>query len=84
MYNYSEVLQLLRQGKRMYRKAWSGTNRFIFILPGSVIRVQIAEILAEKNAQVTDSIFIRSRSGTIGPFSVTTCDQMANDWVIKE
>lgn len=91
--NYSRALITLKEGKIVQRQHWVEKNQFVFILPGD----ELQTLLRQKGRTFSnrlhncgeywavDSLFIKTGSGDVGPYTASNCDQLAEDWqVVKE
>lgn len=84
--NYSVALQHLKEGKRVARSGWNGKGMFVFLVPGSVFKVNrepLLSILGE-GTEVTyrPHIDIKNADGSIAVWVPSVTDQMAEDWYI--
>lgn len=77
--DYSEMLETLKMFQKMQRAGWNGKDQFIFLMPGDALKATVNHYLQE-NMSVTDSIWIKTASGTLGPYTPSNCDMMAEDW----
>lgn len=77
--DYSDMLETLKMFQKMQRAGWNGKNQFIFLIPGSALKAAANHYLQE-NMPVADSIWIKTSSGTLGPYTPSNCDMMAKDW----
>lgn len=83
---FSEALDLIKQGHRLQRSGWNGKSMFIFLVNGSVFRVNrepLLSILGE-GTEVTyhAHIDMRTADGQIVPWLCSQTDMLANDWQI--
>jgi hypothetical protein len=82
---FSQVLKGLWLGERFARKGWNGTGMFIFLVPGSEFitnREPLLSVLGEGvKVQYRDHIDLRAADGTIGMWSPSMTDLLAEDWV---
>lgn len=84
--NYSTALDALKQGHRLAREGWNGKGMFVFLVPGSVFKVNrepLLSILGE-GTEVTyrPHIDIKNVDGSIAVWTPSITDQMADDWAI--
>lgn len=84
--NFGEALVALKRGARVARDGWNGTGMFVFLVGGSNFRVSrepLVSILGE-GAEVTyrAHIDIKQADGSIGTWSPSNGDALAEDWRI--
>ena len=63
--NFSEALKLLKQGETLKRDSWSGNKKIMLVDDGSILPF----------------IGIITKDGSMGVYTATNCDILANDWV---
>jgi len=83
--DFSDALKLIKAGKRVQRNGWNGKNMFIFLVPGSVFKVNrdpLLSILGE-GTEVTyhGHVDMRTANGQIVPWLCSQTDMLAEDWV---
>lgn len=82
---YASALNLVKSGNVMRRKDWAASE-FVFLVPGStftVSRQPLLGIFAEGTQIVYRShIDKRNSDGTIGVWTPSNEDQLADDWVM--
>lgn len=66
--NFSEALELIKQGKKLSREGWNGNNIFVYYVPGSVFTVNRPPLLG---------IY---PEGT----EIAYTDLLAQDWIVVE
>jgi len=83
--NFSEALEILKQGSRIQRKGWNGKGMFIFLVPGSVFKVNRAPLLGiyPEGTEINyhGHIDMRTASGQVVPWVASQTDLLAEDWV---
>ncbi len=84
MKNFSEALEAIKAGHRMTRAGWNGNGMFVFLVAGSVFKVNrepLMSILGD-GAEVTyrPHIDLRAADGTIGVWQPSMSDLLADDW----
>lgn len=82
--DYSEALQRIKNGQRLARSGWNGKGMFVFLVPGSMFKVNrepLLSILGE-GTEVTyrAHIDIKNADGSIAVWTPSITDQMAEDW----
>lgn len=84
--DYSDALLMLKGGERLAREGWNGKRMFVFLVPGSVFKVNrepLLSILGE-GTEVTyrPHIDIKNADGSIAVWVPSITDQMADDWMV--
>jgi Protein of unknown function (DUF2829) len=84
--NFSEALELIKEGELLKRLGWNGAGMFVFLVKGSAFaasRPPLNVILGE-GAQVSyePHIDMRTEQGSIMPWIASQSDLLANDWAI--
>lgn len=80
---FNEVLPHVKEGNYAARTGWNGKNQFIFFMKGESLHRAVYFTLGS-NKIVTDQIWISAASGKVGPYALSQCDCMAEDWVIVD
>lgn len=82
---YSSALNLINMGNLMRRKNW-GESEFVFLVPGSSFKVSRSPLLGifKEGTPIIYRPHIDKRNldGTIGTWTPSNEDQLAEDWVI--
>lgn len=82
--DFSDALKLIKQGHRLRRAGWNGKGMFVFLVPGSVFRVNrepLLSILGEgTEVQHHGHVDMRTATGEIVPWSCSQTDLLATDW----
>ena len=83
-YSFSEALQMIKAGHRMRRSGWNGKDMFIFLVPGSVFKVNrepLLSILGEgTEVEYHAHIDMKTAQGYVVPWLASQADLLANDW----
>lgn len=84
--DYGEALLRLKNGERLAREGWNGKDMFVFLVPGSVFKVNrepLLSILGE-GTEVTyrAHIDIKNADGSIAVWVASVTDTMADDWYV--
>jgi Protein of unknown function (DUF2829) len=85
---FSEVLEHLKAGALLTRRAWNGKGQFIYLVDGSkfeVNRPPLAGIFPE-GTEITyrPHIDIRTVDGSCVPWIASQSDLLADDWEVTE
>jgi len=86
--NFSEALCLIKTGSKLCRAGWNGKNMFVFLVAGSDFVVNRAPLnqYYPEGTPVTyrPHIDLRAADGTIGVWSISNNDALAEDWEIAK
>ncbi len=86
--NFSEALELIKQGNKLTRIGWNGTNMFVYLVHGSEFVVNRAplNVIYTDGTKVTyrPHIDLKAADGTCGVWSISNNDALAEDWKIAE
>jgi hypothetical protein len=84
--NFSDALNEIKKGHRLQRAGWNGKGMFVFLVAGSVFKVNrepLLSILGEgTEVQYHGHIDMRTADGTIVPWLASQTDLLAEDWQI--
>lgn len=84
--NFSEALQLIKQGKKLTRTGWNGRGMFVYLVHGSEFEVNRAPLNAmfEMGAKIKyrPHLDLKAADGTCGVWSISNSDALAEDWKI--
>lgn len=82
---FGEVIEGLKIGRRYTRSGWNGKDMFIFLVPGSVFKVNREPLLSIMGAGTEVAyhphIDMKLVSGTIVPWTASQMDMLATDWM---
>lgn len=86
--NFGDALNLLKKGSKVARIGWNGKNMFLFMVPGSVFKVNRPPLLGiyPEGTEITycPHVDMRTADGKIVPWLASQTDLLAEDWVIVE
>jgi len=86
--NFSDALEHLKDGGKIARTGWNGKKMFLFLVPGSVFRVNRKPLLGiyPEGTEIVyqPHIDMRTATGTIVPWSASQSDLLADDWCLVE
>ncbi|MGJ0393032.1 MAG: DUF2829 domain-containing protein [Methylocystis sp.] len=84
--DFSKALEAIKAGHRVARSGWNGKGMFLFLVPGSVFKVNrepLLSILGEGvEVQYHAHIDMKTAQGTIVPWLASQTDVLADDWEI--
>lgn len=82
--DYSAALTAIKEGGRVARRGWNGKGMFVFLVPGSVFKVNREPLLSivGEGAEIAyrPHIDIKNADGSIAVWVPSITDQMADDW----
>lgn len=83
--DFSDALEVIKQGGKVARAGWNGKGMFVFLVPGSQFTVNRAPLLgiypAGTEVRYHAHIDMRTADGQIVPWLASQTDLLANDWV---
>ena len=86
--NFSEALELLKEGKRVARSNWNGKGMFVFLVPGSTFKVSRLPLLGiyPEGTEINycPHIDMKTADDKIVPWVISQTDIMADDWFVVE
>lgn len=86
--SFSAALERVKAGKRCARTGWNGKGMFIFLVPGSVFKVNRAPLLGiypeGTEIRYHSHIDMKTATGEVVPWLASQTDVLAEDWVEVE
>ena len=86
--NFGSALQALKNGQKVAREGWNGKGMFLFLVPGSVFKVNRAPLLGiyPEGTEINyrPHIDMKTVDGEIVPWVASPTDLLADDWCIVE
>ena len=86
--NFGSALQALKNGQKVAREGWNGKGMFLFLVPGSVFKVNRAPLLGiyPEGTEINyrPHIDMKTVDGEIVPWVASQTDLLADDWCIVE
>lgn len=85
-HDFGWALAALKAGGRVARMGWNGKRMFLFLVPGSVFKVNRAPLLGiyPEGTDITyqPHIDMKTAQGTVVPWLASQSDVLADDWVL--
>lgn len=82
--NFGEVITGLKAGRRFAREGWNGKGMFLFLVPGSVFKVNrepLLSMLGEgTEVEYHAHIDMKTAQGYVVPWLASQADMLAEDW----
>lgn len=86
--NFSEALTALKDGKRVSRAGWNGKGMFIFLVPGSVFKVNRPPLLGiypeGTEIRYQGHVDMKTADDMVVPWLCSQTDLLADDWGVVE
>ena len=86
--NFGSALQALKNGQKVAREGWNGKGMFLFLVPGSVFKVNRAPLLGiyPEGTEINyrPHIDMKTVDGEIVPWVASQTDVLAEDWGIDD
>lgn len=85
--NIGGAIDALRRGLRVQRKGWNGKGMYLFLVPGSEIKVSEGRPLADTfdigtAISIQPHIDMMTAQGSIVPWLASQTDILAEDWYV--
>ena len=84
MFTFGTALKNLKQGYKVARSGWNGKGMFVFLVSGSVFKVNRAPLLGiyPEGTEVTycPHIDMKTADGSVVPWLASQTDVLAEDW----
>lgn len=85
-HDFGWAIVALKAGSRVARLGWNGKSMFLFLVPGSVFKVNRAPLLGiyPEGTKITyqPHIDMKTAQGTVVPWLASQSDVLAEDWAI--
>jgi hypothetical protein len=86
--NFGEALTCIKAGNKVARAGWNGKNMFIFLVPGSVFKVNRPPLLGiyEEGTEIRyhAHVDMRTADGMVVPWLCSQTDMLAEDWGVVD
>ena len=84
--NFGDALIALKHGAKVARGGWNGKGMFLFLVPGSVFKVNRAPLLGIypecTEIKYCPHIDMKTADGSVVPWLASQTDALAEDWVV--
>ena len=86
--NFGSALQALKNGQKVAREGWNGKGMFLFLVPGSVFKVNRAPLLGiyPEGTEINycPHVDMKTADGKVVPWLCSQTDMLAKDWCVVE
>jgi hypothetical protein len=86
--NFSQALDQIKAGKKVSREGWNGKGMFVFLVPGSTIKVNRAPLLSAfpegTEIKYHSHVDMKTADNQIVPWLCSQTDLLADDWGVVE
>lgn len=86
--NFGSALQVLKNGQKVAREGWNGKGMFLFLVPGSVFKVNRAPLLGiyPEGTEINycPHVDMKTADGKVVPWLCSQTDMLAEDWCVVE
>lgn len=79
MMNFSEALELAKNGRRITRKGWNGKDQYVKLLQPLELSYEALQ-LDKFQVQFGPFLAIKTSYGNVVPWVASQTDLLANDW----
>lgn len=83
--NFSQALELIKEGKKLARENWNGKDMFIYLVPGSEFLVNRAPLLGiypeGTEIKYHAHIDMKTAQGYCVPWLASQADLLSEDWI---
>lgn len=84
--NFSDALARIKEGHRLARAGWNGKDMYVFLVPGSVFKVNREPLLSMfgegTEVKYHAHVDMKTAQGYIVPWLVSQADLLADDWTV--
>lgn len=86
--DFGAALAALKRGMKVARSGWNGKGVFVFLVPGSVFKVNRPPLLGiyPEGTEISyhAHIDMKTADGKVVPWSASQTDVLAEDWMIAQ
>lgn len=84
--DFGDAVRELKAGKKVARNGWNGKGMFLFLVPGSVFKVNRAPLntIYPEGVEIRycPHVDMRTADGSIVPWLASQSDVLSEDWVV--
>lgn len=82
--NFGQALEAVKAGSKIARTGWNGKGLFIFLVPGSIFKVNRAPLLGiyPEGTEITygPHLDVKQADGSVSTWAPSIVDALAEDW----
>jgi hypothetical protein len=82
--DFGYAISALKAGSKVSRSGWNGKGMFLFLVPGSVFKVNRAPLMGiyPEGTEITycSHVDMKTADGSIVPWLASQTDILADDW----
>lgn len=82
--NFGQAIEAMKSGKKVAREGWNGKGMFLFLVPGSVFKVNRAPLLGiySEGTEIDyhAHIDMKTAQGYVVPWLASQPDMLSEDW----
>jgi hypothetical protein len=86
--SFGDAITMLKRGNKVARLGWNGKGMFLFLVPGSVFKVNRAPLLGiyPEGTEITyhAHIDMKTADDKVVPWLASQTDMLAEDWVLLD
>ncbi len=86
--DFGNAVRELKAGKKVARAGWNGKGMFLFLVPGSVFKVNRPPLLGiypeGTEIRYCPHIDMKTADGSVVPWLASQSDVLSDDWVLVE
>jgi hypothetical protein len=86
--SFGDAITMLKRGNKVARLGWNGKGMFLFLVPGSVFKVNRAPLLGiyPEGTEITyhAHIDMKTADDKVVPWLASQTDMIAEDWVLLD
>ena len=85
-YNFSIILESLKQGSKIARKGWNGKGMFVYLVPAASYpaMTKVTKEYFGETVKYNAYFAIKNVDGTVSTWVPSVNDVLAEDWVIVD
>ena len=82
--NFGQILESLKEGKRVARQGWNGKGMFLYHVPANSYPAQTESAINEFGEMVPYGAYIAMKTahGNVVPWLPSQTDMLAEDWEV--
>ena len=86
--NFGYAIEAIKEGKKVARSGWNRKSMFIFLVPGSIFKVNRPPLLGiypeGTEVEYHSHVDIKTATGEVVPWLCSQSDMLSEDWEIVQ